>query len=161
MFNSEVRQAYADWIGREPYDAFLTVTSANRTHPEAMLKRCRTILSMFAKHLHGPNAHRKNLYVDAVIALERHQSYNPHAHLLLRFPFFPIIPAAGGECSPLPLGNLKKIAANTGGFCRIQVPRCQDDVVDYCSKYSIKEGEIFFTPHWKPDTGQRVLPWRK
>jgi hypothetical protein len=113
-----------------------------------MLKRTKLILRKMSAELWGPNAHRKGLTFEGVIALERQKNGNPHSHNLLRSP----VPD-----SRLPVGTLESIASRTGGFCRLEVPRSQADVANYCAKYSIKEGELFFTPNWTPTSAQRKL----
>jgi len=146
----ETRDAYADWISSEPFDVFLTVTAADRTSPEAMLKRTRYILSRWSRHLWGNNAHRKGLKFEGVIGIERTKAGNPHSHSLIRLP-----DAQAGL--PLPLAILQDIASATGGFCKVESPRQQADVASYVAKYVTKEGELYFTPGWTPFRVQRAL----
>ena len=148
MNNKAVREAYSEWISTEPFDVFLTVTSAKRTSPEAMLKRTRYIITRWACELYGPNAKRSGRTFEGVIAIERHKSGNPHSHALFRAP----VPG-----DSLPLGTFQDIATDTGGWCRVEAPRSQADVSAYCAKYLLKEGEFFFTPNWTPERTQPCL----
>lgn len=133
----------ADWIGQEPFDLFITVTAATRTHPEAMLKRSLFVIHLFNKFLWGNNYQRKGLRFEGVIAIERQRNGNPHSHTLLRQP-----PAAAGF-SP-PIVAFQQLASETGGFCKVEIPRNQEHIVRYCSKYIVKGGELFFTDRWAP-----------
>lgn len=143
---SELKQAYSDFISQQPFDLFLTVTSDHRTHPEALEKRIHHIRRAWARDLFGPNFRRKKLSFEGVIAIERHKSWNPHAHCLFRSPLPNL---------PLPIDHLQSIATRTGGWCKAEAPRSQADTVDYCAKYAIKEGEILFTKDWQPVDVQR------
>lgn len=148
MNQRTVTEAYADWISKEPFDIFLTVTSATRTSPEAMLKRNRYILSKWCYQHYGKTAKRKGLTFEGVIAIERHKSGNPHSHALLRAPVL-------GDS--LPLDAFQQIATDSGGWSRVEIPRSQADVSAYCAKYLLKEGEFFFTPNWTPQRTQGEL----
>jgi len=133
----------AEWIGQEPFDLFITVTAAKRTHPEAMLKRSLYVSHLFSKFLWGNNYRRKGLRFEGVIAIERQLNGNPHSHTLLRLPS-----VAAGFIPPI--DDLQLLASESGGFCKVEIPRNQEHIVRYCSKYIVKGGELFFTDGWTP-----------
>lgn len=137
-----LRDAYADWIGQEPFDIFLTLTAAGRTSPEGMDKRNRWVISKWGKLLYGNNAHRRGLIINGVYGIERHKSGNPHSHGCFRFPR-PV------DVDRALLDDLKAIA-DDGGFSRVEVPADQARITSYVCKYVVKEGELFFTPTWTP-----------
>lgn len=143
-----VRHEYASWIGQEPFDFFLTITSGNRSSPESMLKGTRFVLRRFAEFCFGKKCMRRGLTFEGIIATERQKSGNPHTHSLLRGP----VPGMW-----IPLGVFHRIANDIMGISRIEIPRGQSAVTAYCAKYSIKQGELFFTPGFTPQSIQRSL----
>jgi hypothetical protein len=136
------------WLGLEPFCLLLTVTSAKWTHPEALAKRIEhwIIRSMNERYFGKSWRRRPWKSIQFAIAIERHKSGNPHAHVLLRFP--------SGLPRDFPVRYWQDRASD-GGFCKLEVPRSQSDVVDYCSKYVVKEGEILLSENFRPT---RVQP---
>jgi len=165
-----LREAWSDWLSSEPWDAFLTVThDANDTlrrgkakllteesriwgqprkaHPEQVLKRLYYCRQLFNNARYGRNWRaRDHEAMSAVIGIERHASYSAHAHALLRVP---------GGITLEDCATWQKCFTETGGFCKLEIPRTQDDVTAYVTKYVIKHGGLEITPNWTPESPQR------
>lgn len=167
-----LRDDWSTWLSAEPWDAFLTVThDANDTlrrgkpkllteesriwrpprkaHPEQVLKRIYYCRQLFNNARYGRNWLRHDHdAMSAVIGIERHASYSAHAHALLRIP--------GGitleECA-----TWQKLFTDTGGFCKLEIPREQAEVTSYVTKYVVKHGGLDITPNWTPTRAQMSL----
>jgi hypothetical protein len=146
--NRRLLDEYARWIGQEPHDLFVTLThDQRRAHgvrrkasPEGMDKRFRLCLRLMAIALYGKHPERRKLILSAVYGIERTKAWDPHVHALVRLPIMP--PHLDTEL-------LQRICTETGGFSKVEQPRCQSDTTDYVCKYVVKEGELFFTPTWE------------
>jgi len=144
-----LRDAYGEWISGQPWDLFTTMThdprgphGERKTHPEAMLKRWGYCMNKASKHLYGNNWKRHGLGLQWLVGVERHQSWMPHLHGLVRFP---LVDIRGPEGKAIfDLAYWQKWMTETGGFCRLDLPRSEQAVVQYVTKYVIKDGEI----HW-------------
>jgi len=86
--------------------------------------------------------------MSAVLAIERHKSGNPHAHALLRFP--------GGLPDTL-RHIIQTVFTESGGWCKLEKPRSQGDTLEYVTKYVAKDGDLYFTPNFRPVMGQPSL----
>jgi hypothetical protein len=57
----------------------------------------------------------------------------------------------------LNLEHWQKFISDTGGFCHLTRPRSQDDVVGYCTKYVLKEGDLTLSDNLNPyEAGDQV-----
>lgn len=141
-----LRSTWGEWIAGQPWDLFLTMThdprGGHKTHPEAMLKRFRYCSNKISDHVYGRHWDRRGLGVQWLVGVERHQSWSPHLHGLLRFPLVDIRGAEGKAI--FDLAYWQKWTTATGGFCRLDLPRSNLAVVTYVSKYVVKDGEL----HW-------------
>jgi len=135
-----VREAYGEWIGRQPWDLFVTLTSEKQTHPEAMLKRFRYCMNKASDHVYGRHWDKRGTGLQWVTGLERTKQGWPHSHAVVRFPGVSI---AGQEGRAIfDLGYWQKRMTNTGGFAWLQIPRSGQAVVNYVTKYVVKDGEL-------------------
>lgn len=147
-----LRDAWAEWLGHRPWDLFLTLTSARRTHPEALHKRLRYCCHSISDFLYGKHWERRGKGVEWVCGMERHKSGWPHSHSLLRLPGVDL--ADGNQFN---LGYWQKWIADTGGHCWLERPRSQEDVVAYTTKYVLKEGDLELSPNLNPlEVGQQA-----
>lgn len=147
-----LRDTWAGWIAGQPWDLFVTITSADRTHPEAMLKRARYCANKASDHVYGKHWDRRGLGIQHLVGIERHKSGNPHAHALWRFP---LIDIRGQEGKAIfDLGYWKQWIDATGGFCRLELPRSAEATVAYVSKYVVKDGEL----HWSDNCTFPAVP---
>jgi len=48
------------------------------------------------------------------------------------------------------LGEWQKFITETGGWCWLEVPKCQGDVVTYCTKYVLKDGDLTLSDNLNP-----------
>jgi hypothetical protein len=141
-----LREAWAEWLGNRPWDLFLTLTSARKTHPEALHKRFRYCTHEIADFLWGKHWERRGHHgVEYVFGLERHKSGWPHGHAVVRLP--------GIDLANPNLFNLaywQKFITDTGGFCMLERPRGQADVLQYTTKYVLKEGDLILSDNLNP-----------
>ena len=147
--------AWAEWLGHRPWDLFLTLTSNRRTHPEALHKRFRFCTHKIADHLWGRHWERRGHGVEYVCGMERHKSGWPHSHAMVRLPGVDL-----SDAGQFNLGYWQKFITETGGFCYLERPRSQADVVSYTTKYVLKEGDLILSDNLNPlETGnQMALP---
>ena len=140
-----LRDAWAQWISQGlPWQAFLTMTSDHRTHPEAVLKRFRYCTHIANDSIYGRRWERRGQGVQWVAGIERHKSWNPHLHAVLTFPDFDVAGEQGRTF--FPLAQWQETFTRTGGICRLELARSSDDVGGYVTKYVVKDGEL----HWSP-----------
>lgn len=140
-----LRAAYADWLGARPWDLMATVTSERRTHPEALHKRIRYCFHKVADHVYGRHWDRRGEGVEYVVGMERHRSGWPHSHALVRLPGVDL-----ADDERFSLAYWQKWMTETGGFVRLDRPRAQADVVSYCAKYVLKEGDLILSDNLNP-----------
>jgi len=119
---------------------FVTLTSEKQTHPEAMLKRFRYCMNKASDHVYGPRWDRRGTGLQWVTGLERTKQGWPHSHAVVRFPGVSIAGADGAAI--FNLGYWQKWMTNTGGFAWLQIPRSGQAVVNYVTKYVVKDGEL-------------------
>ena len=141
-----LRAAYAEWLGHRPWDLMATFTSEKRTHPEALHKRIRYCLHKASDHLYGKHWQRRGVTgPEYVIGMERHKSGWPHSHSLVRLPEVDLTDA--GQFN---LAYWQKWFTETSGFVRLDRPRSQGDVVGYCTKYVLKDGDLILSGNLNP-----------
>lgn len=132
--------AYGDWISAAyPWQWFITMTSRNRTHPEAMLKRFKVAVCKTHRTYLGRNP-RMSDQVVWVAAMERHKSGNPHLHALAwqRHDL--------NKLSSFSRREFQRILEELSGWSKVEAPRSNGCVSGYVAKYLSKEGEIEFSP---------------
>lgn len=162
-----------DWLSGEPWDAFLTMTQdVNGTlqragpspllteetriwkrprlaHPEQLLKRFNVCREKFNRARYGRNWRKDDRNaMSAVIGVERHANYSAHAHALLRIP---------GGLTADEARSWQLVFTETGGFCKLELPRSQTHVLSYVTDYVTKRGELEFTANFEPVRAQREL----
>lgn len=134
-----VRGAWGDWISGQDWDLFVTLTSENQTHPEAMQKRFRYLMRKASDHCYGKHWDRRGTGVQWLSGLERTKQGWPHAHGLARFPGFDLRTPEGKAI--FDLGYWQKFFSD-GGFAWLEIPRSQQAVIQYVTKYVVKDGEL-------------------
>ena len=139
-----LRGAWGEWIGAQPWDLFVTLTSEKQTHPEAMLKRFRYCMHKASDHVYGRRWERRGQGAQWVTGLERTKQGWPHSHAVVRFPGVDITGQDGRAI--FDLGYWQKWMTNTGGFAWLELPRCAQAVVQYVTKYVVKDGELELSP---------------
>ena len=147
-----LRDAWAEWLGHRPWDLFVTLTSARRTHPEALHKRFRYCTHVMGDHLYGKHWERKGLGVEYVFGMERHKTGWPHGHAVLRMPNVDL-----GDRGHFSLEYWQKWITETGGYCYLERPQSQGDVLAYTTKYVLKEGDLVLSDNLNPlEAGAQV-----
>lgn len=121
------------------------MTSDRRTHPEALQKRFRYCVHKMADHLYGRHWQRRGQGIEYVYGQERHKSGWPHSHSVLRIPDVDLT-----DPDQLNLAYWQKFITETGGHTRLDRPRSVADVVGYCTKYVLKEGDLILSPNLNP-----------
>ena len=135
-----LRASWAGWISGQPWDLFVTLTSEKQTHPEAMLKRFRYCMNHASDHVYGRHWDKHGLGVQWLVGLERTKRGWPHSHAVCRFP---IVDIRGHEGKAIfDLGYWQRWFTDTGGYAWLELPRSQQAVVNYVSKYVVKDGEL-------------------
>lgn len=140
-----LRDAWGEWLGHRPWDLALTLTSERRTHPEALLKRFRYCCHKIADSVYGKRWERRGQGLEYVIGMERHRSGWPHSHGVIRIPNVDL-----SDALQFSLAEWQKFISETGGFCHLSRPRNQSDVVSYCTKYVLKEGDLTLSDNLNP-----------
>lgn len=158
-----LRGSWGDWIGAQPWDLFVTLTSEKQTHPEAMLKRFRYCTHKVNDHVYGRRWERRGEGVQWVAGLERTKQGWPHSHAVVRFPGRDIRGAAGRNI--FDLGYWQGWMTDTGGFAWLELPKSEQAVVAYVTKYVVKDGELELSPQveFARYTGQQLtlVPTRR
>lgn len=140
-----LRTAWSEWLGHRPWDLFLTLTSDHRTHPEALLKRFRYCTNKISDHCYGRRVTRSACPIEYVTGVERHKSGWPHSHAVLRLPEVDL-----ADPSQLSLAEWQKWITGTGGFAHLARPRSSADVLEYCTKYVVKDGDLSLSDNLRP-----------
>jgi hypothetical protein len=140
-----MRSAWSGWLASRPWDLFLTLTSENRTHPEALHKRFRYCTHKIGDQLYGRAVMRRGSPIEYVVGTERHKSGWPHSHALLRLPGVDL-----GDRSQFSLADWQRFISETGGWCWLTRPRNQGDTVGYVTKYVTKDGELVLSGNLSP-----------
>lgn len=140
-----IRESWAEWIGRQPWDLFVTLTSEKQTHPEAMLKRFRYCMHKASDHVYGRNWDRRQAGLQWVVGIERTKRGWPHSHGIVRFPLVDIKGPEGRDV--FDLGYWQRWMSETGGFAWLEIPRSAQAVVNYVAKYVAKDGELELSPN--------------
>ena len=139
-----LRGAWGSWIAAQPWDLFVTLTSEKQTHPEAMLKRFRYCTHKVNDHVYGRRWQRRAEGLQWVAGIERTKQGWPHSHAVVRFPGRDIRGAEGRNV--FDLGYWQKWMSNTGGYSWLELPRSEQAVVQYVTKYVVKDGELELSP---------------
>ena len=137
---TSIREAWGEWIGRQPWDLFVTLTSERQTHPEAMSKRFKYCMKHVEQHVYGRRREPAGHTLQWVVGLERTKQGWPHSHAVVRFPNIPeadIIPK-----DVFDLGYWQRWMSETGGFAWLEIPKSQQAVVNYVAKYITKGGDL-------------------
>jgi hypothetical protein len=137
-----VAAAYGEWISHAyPWQWFVTMTSRNRTHPEALLKRFRLAVSRTERKQLGRRPKMLNR-IAWVAGVERHKSGNPHLHALLwqRHDL--------NEWSPRSRTEFKQLLEELSGWSKVEPPKAQGSVCAYVAKYLTKDGELEFSRNY-------------
>lgn len=137
---ASLRGTWGAWIGGQPWDLFVTLTSEKQTHPEAMLKRFRYCMNKASDHVYGRSRDANATRAQWVVGLERTKQGWPHSHAVVRFPGTDIRGQEGRNV--FDLGYWQKWMTNTGGFAWLELPRSEQAVVQYVTKYVVKDGEL-------------------
>ena len=145
QLHQSIRESWAEWIGRQPWDLFVTLTSEKQTHPEAMLKRFRYCMNKASDHVYGRNWDRRQSGLQWVVGLERTKQGWPHSHGVVRFPLVDIRGPVGAQV--FDLGYWQRWMTDTGGFAWLEIPRSSQAVVNYVAKYVCKDGELELSPN--------------
>ena len=135
-----LRSTWGTWIGSQPWDLFVTLTSEKQTHPEAMLKRFRYCVHKASDHVYGRRWERRQEGLQWVVGIERTKQGWPHSHAVVRFPGRDIRGQEGRQV--FDLGYWQKRFTDTGGFAWLEIPRSEQAVVQYVTKYVVKDGEL-------------------
>ena len=142
MKEISLREAWGEWIGRQPWHLFVTLTSEKQTHPEAMSKRFRYCMKHVEEHVYGRRREPAGHTLQWVVGQERTKQGWPHCHAVVRFPN---VPEAGSDYVPqniFDLGYWQKWMTDTGGFAWLELPKSQQACVNYVSKYISKGGDL-------------------
>ena len=122
MKEISLREAWGEWIGRQPWHLFVTLTSEKQTHPEAMSKRFRYCMKHVEEHVYGRRREPAGHTLQCVVGQERTKQGWPHCHAVVRFPN---VPEAGSDYVPqniFDLGYWQKWMTDTGGFAWSALP---------------------------------------
>ena len=144
--NSASREAWSTWLSQEKWDVFLTLTDPGMSHPEHMYKRWRYFENSVNRHLYGNNFKRKGKGIETVVGLERQQRGSVHAHGLIRLPDH-----NARDPRQFSWKYWQNFATELGGWARLDIPRSNQDVVDYVTKYVTKEGDLILGPMFNPN----------
>ena len=139
-----LRESWGAWIGAQPWDLFVTLTSEKQTHPEAMLKRFRYCMHKASDHVYGRRWERRGQGLQWVTGLERTKQGWPHSHAVVRFPGVDIRGQDGRAI--FDLGYWQRWMTDTGGYAWLELPRSEAAVVQYVTKYVVKDGELELSP---------------
>lgn len=135
-----LREAWGDWIGRQPWHLFVTLTSEKQTHPEAMSKRFRYCMKHVEQFMYGRRREPAGHTLQWVMGLERTKRGWPHTHAVVRFPNVPDVDLVPIEV--FDLGYWQRWMTDTGGFAWLERPKSQQACVNYVSKYITKGGDL-------------------
>ena len=141
----EAHNAFSDWLSKEPWDCFLSLTDPGLSHPEAMYKRTRYFFNLINRKLYGRNFYKRGVGIEYVIGLERQKRGSVHSHSLIRLPDHDI-----NNRSAFSIIDWNEEATKLGGWAKLERPRNSNDVVDYVTKYVCKGGEVFLSESFNP-----------
>lgn len=132
-------EAYGQFIAAAyPWQWFVTMTSANRVAPEALIKRWRLVISKLERKWLGRRVKPLNRIV-WVAGEERTKAGNPHLHALCwhRLDL--------NEIRPNSRNVARELLIYTSGWSKVEKPRSSAGAAGYCSKYLTKDGELHFS----------------
>ena len=111
-----------------------------------MYKRWRYFENSVNRTLYGNNFKRRNQGIETVVGLERQSRGSVHAHGLIRLPDH-------SATDPLQFSwrYWQKFASDLGGWARLDIPRNSNDVVNYVTKYVVKDGDLVIGDNYTPD----------
>ena len=142
----KAREEWSRWLSSAPWDLFVTLTDPGMSHPEHMTKRSRYLEALMNRALYGNHHERRGQGIETVTGLERQKRGSVHSHMLVRFPDHDI-----RDPDQISLRYWQRKAADLGGHSYLTVPKSQNDVVDYVTKYVVKEGELVLGPMFDPN----------
>lgn len=134
-----VSEAYGEYLAMAyPWQWFITMTSANTTHPEALMKRFRLAISITERKYLGRRPKLQDRIV-WVVGEERTKLGNPHLHAIAwqRHDL--------NEISPYSRNDFRILLNDLSGWSKVEKPRSSIGATRYCSKYLSKEGELHFS----------------
>lgn len=141
------RGAWSQWLSQRDWDLFVTLTSKRRAHPEGMHKSFRYYVHQISNDVYGRARTRRGCPIEYVNGIERHKSGWPHSHALLRLPGVDL-----DDPLQLSLAKWQKIICEELGWCRLDRPRHQAEVVSYVTDYVVKEGDLVLSENLSPAT---------
>jgi hypothetical protein len=109
-----------------------------------MFKRFRYCTNKASDHVYGRHWEKRGAGLQWVVGLERTKQGWPHCHAVVRFPGVDIKGQEGRAI--FDLGHWQKRMTDTGGFAWLQIPRSEQAVVQYVTKYVVKDGELELSP---------------
>jgi hypothetical protein len=115
-------------------------------------KRFRYCSHKIADEIYGRHWERRGYGVEYVVGIERHKSGWPHSHAVVRLPGVEV-----ADPTQFSLAHWQKWITDTGGYCWLTRPRQQSDVVSYCTKYVLKEGDLILSDNLNPLEGGSQL----
>ena len=146
--SSRLRQAYAEFLRRYPWDLFVTVTFdpnlrslAHHRNPERSDKDFRGLICFTNERLYGKRWLRRTKHKGVIWARvqEPHVTGSLHFHALVHSPSAPIT---------LPIARaVETWWERRYGMARVEVPRSQADVAKYLVKYvgEVDQAELDFS----------------
>lgn len=156
----EAREAWSTWLSAEPWDVFMTMTDAGYPHPESLEKRWRFLETSMNEKLYGRHFRRRGQGIETVIGLEKQKRGSLHVHGLIRLPDHDVNDPeqfswkywqnfAAELC-----GHRQKDGSFKKGVVDFTIPRSNDDVVQYVTKYVCKGGDLIIGPNFNPNRPQ-------
>ena len=147
MSRTAVKAGWVEFLSGYRWDWFTSQTFRLPVHPEAADKVFRVWISMLNRELYGPRWHKQGRSVYWVRALELQKRGVLHFHALVSAP---------DHCSPNGLSiTLNSLASrlqwmdvwnHLAGYARITEPDSSTAVVNYCTKYVLKDGDLECSP---------------
>ena len=144
--NHASREAWSSWLSKEKWDVFLTLTDPGLSHPEHMYKRWRYFENNVNRTLYGNHFKRRGQGIETVVGLERQARGSVHAHGLIRLPDHD-----AKDPTQFSWKHWQKFASDLGGWARLDIPRSNEDVVDYVTKYVVKDGDLILGDNFNPN----------
>lgn len=154
----EILDGWVELLTRYRWDVFATLTWRNPTSAEVIIKNLKwwlwnwqleTAIKRGLAWLddeckaRGPwaNAYRRGRRRPVwVIGIEPHKSGRLHAHAMIQW---------DDGLNDLNRQHGWRIWHSAYGRARIEPPRSQEDVAEYCSKYVVKDGDVTLSPSFK------------
>ena len=137
---NELRNAYAEFIDRWPWQWLCSLTFEYSKHPESAKKSFHYWIKKLNREIYGCRAQKRNQSIFWVLAMEPHKSGNIHFHALL------------GDVVDLNESCSRKKAHDLwygiAGINHIDpIDENSERVSSYVCKYVTKGGELYFCDH--------------